>query len=46
VAAQLTTYVGLADRDWFNFLNRTAGLGEVNFWQPRVHAFRGKERHL
>jgi putative restriction endonuclease len=30
----MTTYVGLTDRDWFNFLSRRAGLDEVNFWQP------------
>jgi hypothetical protein len=36
VAGQLTTYVGLTDRDWFNFLSRRAGLDEVNFWQPRA----------
>ena len=26
-------YVGLTDRDWFNFLNSRTGLEEVNFWQ-------------
>jgi putative restriction endonuclease len=36
VAEQLTAYVGLTDRDWFNFLSRRAELDEVNFWQPRA----------
>jgi putative restriction endonuclease len=27
-------YVGITDRDWFDFLSSLNGLDEVNFWQP------------
>jgi putative restriction endonuclease len=27
-------FVGIPDRDWFDFLSRMDGLDEVNFWQP------------
>lgn len=27
-------FVGITDRDWFDFLSRLKGLDEVNFWQP------------
>ena len=27
-------YVGITDRDWFDFLSGIHGLDEVNFWQP------------
>ena len=27
-------FVGITDRDWFDFLSRIDGLDEVNFWQP------------
>jgi len=27
-------YVGLTDRDWYEFLLRRPGLDEVNFWKP------------
>jgi putative restriction endonuclease len=27
-------FVGITDRDWFDFLSRLDGLDEVNFWQP------------
>lgn len=27
-------FVGITDRDWFDFLSRMDGLDEVNFWQP------------
>jgi putative restriction endonuclease len=27
-------YVGVTDRDWFEFLQARPGLDEVNFWQP------------
>ena len=27
-------FVGITDRDWFNYLSRLDGLDEVNFWQP------------
>jgi hypothetical protein len=27
-------FVGITDRDWFDFLSRLNGLDEVNFWQP------------
>jgi len=27
-------FVGITDRDWFDFLSRMNGLDEVNFWQP------------
>src|SRR5215472_14790562 len=27
-------YVGITDRDWFDFLSGMPGLDEVNFWQP------------
>jgi putative restriction endonuclease len=27
-------FVGITDRDWFDFLSGLDGLDEVNFWQP------------
>ena len=27
-------FVGITDRDWFDYLSRLDGLDEVNFWQP------------
>ena len=27
-------FVGITDRDWFDFLSGLKGLDEVNFWQP------------
>ena len=27
-------FVGITDRDWFDFLSRLDGVDEVNFWQP------------
>jgi putative restriction endonuclease len=27
-------YVGITDRDWYQFLSACLGLDEVNFWQP------------
>jgi putative restriction endonuclease len=30
----LRFYIGITDRDWFNYLSRIPGLDEVNFWQP------------
>ncbi|MGA3199969.1 MAG: HNH endonuclease [Halobacteriota archaeon] len=27
-------FVGITDREWFDFLSRLKGLDEVNFWQP------------
>jgi HNH endonuclease len=32
-------FVGITDRDWFEYLRRTPSLDEVNFWQPsgRTH---------
>jgi putative restriction endonuclease len=27
-------YVGITDRDWYQFLSTRPGLDEVNFWQP------------
>jgi putative restriction endonuclease len=27
-------FVGITDRDWFDFVSRLKGLDEVNFWQP------------
>jgi hypothetical protein len=27
-------YVGITDRDWFDYLSRIHDLNEVNFWQP------------
>lgn len=27
-------FVGITDRDWFDFLSRVNGLDEINFWQP------------
>lgn len=27
-------YVGITDRDWYDFLSGIRGLDEVNFWQP------------
>jgi len=27
-------FVGITDRDWFDFLSHLDGLDEVNFWQP------------
>jgi len=31
---QRDLYIGLTDRDWFEFLSRCSGLDEVNFWRP------------
>lgn len=28
-------WVGITDRDWFEFLASRAGIDEINFWQPR-----------
>jgi len=30
----LRFFVGITDRDWFDYLSRLDGLDEVNFWQP------------
>jgi putative restriction endonuclease len=30
----LRFFVGITDRDWFDFLSGLGGLDEVNFWQP------------
>lgn len=30
-------FVGITDRDWFDFLSRLNALDEVNFWQPSGH---------
>ncbi len=30
----LNAYIGITDRDWFEFLRSTEDLDEVNFWQP------------
>ena len=30
----LKTYVGITDRDWFEFLRSRRNLDELNFWQP------------
>ena len=27
-------FVGITDRDWFEFLSRMEGTDEFNFWQP------------
>jgi putative restriction endonuclease len=27
-------FVGITDRDWFDFLCSLNGVDEVNFWQP------------
>jgi hypothetical protein len=27
-------FVGITDREWFDFLSRLNGVDEVNFWQP------------
>jgi putative restriction endonuclease len=27
-------FVGITDRDWFDYLSRLGGVDEVNFWQP------------
>jgi putative restriction endonuclease len=31
----MKAYVGVTDRDWFDFLSSQSGVDEVNFWQPR-----------
>ena len=31
---QRDLYIGLTDRDWYEFLARRPGLDEVNFWRP------------
>jgi putative restriction endonuclease len=31
-------YVGITDRQWFDFLRRQTGLDECNFWQPSGHS--------
>jgi hypothetical protein len=33
-AATMKLYVGITDRDWYQFLSTRPGLDEVNFWQP------------
>lgn len=30
----MNAYVGVTDRDWFDFLALQSGVDEVNFWQP------------
>jgi putative restriction endonuclease len=30
----VNAYVGVTDRDWFDFLASQSGVDEVNFWQP------------
>jgi putative restriction endonuclease len=30
----LKAFVGVTDKDWFNFLASLAGIDEVNFWRP------------
>ena len=30
----MNAYVGVTDRDWFDFLSNEDGVDEVNFWQP------------
>ncbi len=32
--AQRDLYIGLTDRNWFEFLSRRPNLDEVNFWRP------------
>ena len=35
-------YVGITDRDWYQFLGARPDLDEANFWQPSgSRAFRG-----
>jgi putative restriction endonuclease len=31
----VNAYVGVTDRDWFDFLSSQSGIDEVNFWQPK-----------
>jgi hypothetical protein len=35
----LKAFVGVLDRDYFNFLACLAGIDEVNFWQPEGKSF-------
>lgn len=30
----MKAYVGVTDREWFDFLRARPGIDEVNFWQP------------
>lgn len=30
----MKAYIGVTDRDWWEFLRRQDGIAEVNFWQP------------
>jgi putative restriction endonuclease len=30
----MQAYIGITDRDWFDFLRSRPQLDEVNFWQP------------
>jgi hypothetical protein len=30
----MNAYVGVTDRDWFDFLSTQEHVDEVNFWQP------------
>jgi hypothetical protein len=30
----MNAYVGVTDRDWFDFLSAQTEINEVNFWQP------------
>jgi putative restriction endonuclease len=35
-------YVGVTDRDWFDYLARIDGLDKVNFWQPSGNCADGR----
>ncbi|MGQ0562143.1 MAG: HNH endonuclease [Gemmatimonadota bacterium] len=32
----MNAYLGVTDRDWFDFLSSQEGVDEVNFWQPNA----------
>jgi hypothetical protein len=34
LAQEITAYIAVTDRDWFNTLSARGTLDEVNFWQP------------
>jgi hypothetical protein len=43
VPEQITAYVAVTDREWFDTLGAQGTVDEVNFWQPSASARRGGE---
>lgn len=41
----MNAFVAVTDRDWFELLQQTPGIDEVNFWQPSAdHAFQALQQ--